>query len=60
MFQLALDTVTASDQQWHSKFQERVDKEVKLVVDSRMKGKHVVQNMAVRTAGPKGNRKYGM
>ena len=33
-FQLTLDTITASDMQWHSKFQERVDEEVKRGVDS--------------------------
>ena len=32
-FQLTLDTVTASSQRWHSEFQERVDEEVKRVVE---------------------------
>ena len=58
-FQLTLDTVTASDQWWHSKFQERVDEEVKRVVDSRKKGKLVVWDKAVQTAGPNSNRKCG-
>ena len=58
-FQLTLNTVTASDMQWHSKFQERVDEEGKWVVDGGRKEKRVVRNKAVQTVGPKGNRKYG-
>ena len=58
-FQLTLDTVIASGQRWHLEFQERVDEEVKRVVERGERGKSIVRYKAVQTAGPKGNRKCG-
>ena len=58
-FQLTLDTVTALGQRWHSELQERVDEELRWVVDCGKKEKLIVWDKAVQTAGPKSNRKCG-